>query len=56
MGKALSGELLCPCDRSCLGLDVKLVYYVSFHLNLKVPITTAADDIYKYFIIVFQRK
>ena len=24
-------------------------------LTLKVPITTAADDIYKYFFIVFQR-
>ena len=25
-------------------------------LSLKVPITTAADDIHKYFFIVFQRK
>ena len=25
-------------------------------LTLKVPITTASDDIYKYFFIVFQRK
>ena len=25
-------------------------------LNLKAPITTAADDILKYFFIVFQRK
>ena len=25
-------------------------------LTLKAPITTAADDIYKYFFIVFQRK
>ena len=25
-------------------------------LTLKVPITTAADDIHKYFFIVFQRK
>ena len=27
-----------------------------FSLTLKVPITTAADDIYKYFYIVYQRK
>ena len=26
------------------------------NLTLKAPITTAADDIYKYFFIVFQRK
>ena len=26
------------------------------HLTLEVPITTAADDIHKYFFIVFQRK
>ena len=26
------------------------------YLTLKAPITTAADDIYKYFFIVFQRK
>ena len=25
-------------------------------LNLKMPITTAADDIYECFFIVFQRK
>ena len=25
-------------------------------LTLKVPIMTAADDIYKYFFIVFQKK
>ena len=25
-------------------------------LTLKVPITTAADDIYKYLFIIFQRK
>ena len=25
-------------------------------LTLKAPITTAADDIHKYFFIVFQRK
>ena len=25
-------------------------------VTLKVPITTAADDIHKYFFIVFQRK
>ena len=28
----------------------------SISLTLKVPITTAADDIHKYFFIVFQRK
>ena len=26
------------------------------NLTLKAPITTAADDIHKYFFIVFQRK
>ena len=26
------------------------------HLGLKVPITTGADDIHKYFFIVLQRK
>ena len=26
------------------------------YLTLKAPITTAADDIHKYFFIVFQRK
>ena len=28
----------------------------AFLLTLKAPITTAADDIHKYFFIVFQRK
>ena len=27
-----------------------------FYLTLKAPITTAADDIHKYFFIVFQRR
>ena len=31
-------------------------YKVQHLLTLKVPITTAADDIHKYFFIVFQRK
>ena len=45
---------------------VKEFYYISFlfaslldrskHLTLKAPIMTAADDIHKYFFIVFQRK
>ena len=26
-----------------------------FYFNPKAPITTAADDMYKYFFIVFQR-
>ena len=30
--------------------------HITNHLTLKVPITTAADDIHKYFFIVFQRK
>ena len=29
---------------------------VRFCLTLKAPTTTAADDIHKYFIIVFQRR
>ena len=28
----------------------------SMQLTLQAPITTAADDIHKYFFIVFQRK
>ena len=28
----------------------------SLHLTLKAPITTAADDIHKYFFIVFLEK
>ena len=28
----------------------------SYLLTLKAPINTAADDIYKYFFIVFQKK
>ena len=35
------------------GLDAAKV---DFLLTLKAPITTAADDIHKYFFIVFQRK
>ena len=30
--------------------------YVTDSLTLKAPTTTAADDIHKYFFIVFQRK
>ena len=29
---------------------------VAFTLTLKAPITTAADDIHKFFFMVFQRK
>ena len=29
---------------------------VDASITLKAPITTAADDIHKYFLIVFQRK
>ena len=29
---------------------------VSLTLTLKAPVTTVADDIHKYFFIVFQRK
>ena len=35
--------------------DDKVPYLLN-SLTLKAPITTAADDIYKYFFIVFQRK
>ena len=30
--------------------------FIDVFLTLKVPITTAADDIHKYFFIVFQKK
>ena len=30
--------------------------HVTYMLTLKAPIMTAAEDIYKYFFIVFQRK
>ena len=39
--------------------DVKLYKYLhlvmEYHLTLKEPITAAADDIHKYFFIVFER-
>ena len=35
---------------------VQCKIYIGFGLTLKAPITTAADDIYKYIFIVFQRK
>ena len=31
-------------------------FEIDVHLSLKAPVTTAADDIHKYFLIVFQRK
>ena len=31
-------------------------FYFRIYLTLKAPITTAADDIHKYFFFVFQRK
>ena len=34
----------------------KLIVILLTVLTLKVPIMTAADDIHKYFFIVFQRK
>ena len=34
----------------------KKVYRSENLLTLKVPITTAVEDIHKYFFIVFQRK
>ena len=33
-----------------------VIFLFATYLTLKVPITTAADDIYKYFFIIFQRK
>ena len=44
--------------RAVFGIGL-LLFSLSFFfrlLALKMPITTAADDIYKYFLIVFQRK
>ena len=40
-----------PCSASQY-----VVYIAKGLLALKAPITTAADDIHKYFFIVFQRK
>ena len=37
-------------------LRFKQNYFPSEALTLKAPITTAADDIYKYYFIVFQIK
>ena len=37
---------ICNCNR----------FKTSLGLTLKAPVTTAADDIYKYFFIVVQRK
>ena len=42
----------CIHSQSCIAAD-RLFICV---LTLKAPITTAADDIHKYFFIVFQRK
>ena len=41
--------------------NTKIIVYkypgpVTMKLTFKAPITTAADDIHKYFFIVFQRK
>ena len=41
-----------------VAMEFDMIYF--FHIytvvNLKASITTAADDIHKYFFIVFQRK
>ena len=43
--------------KNCQGLDCMFWLLESFHdLTLKAPITTAADDIHKYFFIVLQSK
>ena len=36
--------------------EIKIIKNVHNSLTLKKPVTTAADDIHKYFFIVFQRK
>ena len=42
MGKALSGELSCPCDRSCLNMEFALKYGVWEWLrHEKIPETHA---------------
>ena len=43
---------------SLKALEMKTIEYIklSRNLTLKVPITTAAEDIHKYFFIDFQRK
>ena len=58
-------QVFTPCD--CLLTSVAFVVLCCIGclcdsvilealLNLKAPITTAADDTHKYFFIVFQRK
>ena len=37
-------------------LPLLMIWSTAIHLTLKGPITTAADNIHKYFFIVFQSK
>ena len=59
----LQGRHTCMRSAMCdydfyLYLFIYLFIFCVFHISvtLKAPITTAPDDIYKYFFIVFQRK
>ena len=48
-GDDFSDFLVMPLDNQILSEECLL-------LTLKAPIMTAADDIHKYFFIIFQRK
>ena len=61
--KFFSGIVPMPFLKALLRIEVLLqslkvhaLFKSKNNLTLKVPITTAANDIYKYFFIVFQRK
>ena len=43
MGKALSGELSCPCDRSCYtpAHALRQIFCIFFHLSVTIAITTS---------------
>ena len=49
-------DLLLNIDNNFFDSMVNRIYPSELQLTLKALITTAADDIHKYFFIVFQRK
>ena len=42
--------------QSCAAPGRSVVFDIHLHLTLKAPITTAADDIHKYFLLFFSEK
>ena len=50
-------EVVSSAENQKIKVNRSLVWFlVVLGLTLKAPITTAADDIHKYFFIVFQRQ